>query len=183
MAKGGEKEWIESCEIMVAIEELSLLKNEGEEKKLSTLAFLHLSNLLLQVLDKIGPTMSVLSLDIRRNIERLEEMYLLDPSCNSSLMEIVEKDVKEGTVGRLTAALELFSGFLGRWISVWHSAYKIALQLTPDREVFVGLLMGKDKDNAKFKGEIYKLVTLIQPFLHEIYELMKKYRLERLKST
>lgn len=53
MAKGGEKELEERCEIILAIEELSLLKNEEEEKKLSTLAFLHLSNLLLQVLGKI----------------------------------------------------------------------------------------------------------------------------------
>ncbi|KAJ3696724.1 hypothetical protein LUZ61_000429 [Rhynchospora tenuis] len=217
MAKGGEKEWIESCEIMVAIEELSLLKNEGEEKKLPTLAFLHLSSLLLQVLDKIGPTMSVLSLDIRRNIERLEEIYLLDPSSNSSLMEIVEKEAEEGTVRKadscsrailwlsrsLDFSVALLQGLekdseqslnqiieeaykttLGPWHGwIASAAYKIALQLTPDREVFVGLLMGKDKDNAKFKGEIYQLATLIQPFLHEVHELMKKYCLERLKSS
>jgi hypothetical protein len=57
MAKGSEdeeeEELKESRVIMLAIEELSLLKNEEEEKKLSTLPFLHLSNLLLQFLGQI----------------------------------------------------------------------------------------------------------------------------------
>jgi hypothetical protein len=48
-----EEEMKESSVIMLAIEERSLLKNEEEEKKLSTLAFLHLSNLLLQFLGQI----------------------------------------------------------------------------------------------------------------------------------
>ncbi|KAF3337768.1 ceramide-1-phosphate transfer protein-like isoform X1 [Carex littledalei] len=216
MAKGGEKELEERCEIILAIEELSLLKNEEEEKKLSTLAFLHLSNLLLQVLDKIGPTMAVLSLDIRRNIQRLEEIYLLDPSSNSNLMEIVEKEVKEGTVRKddscsrailwlsrsldftvaMLEALEKEEQSLNQIIEAsykttlgpWHgwiasAAYKIALQLLPEREFFVGLLMGKNKDYGKLKGEICKLVALIKPLLHEVHELMKKFHLERLKST
>ncbi|XP_078172362.1 glycolipid transfer protein 3-like isoform X2 [Carex rostrata] len=217
MAKGGEKELEERCEIILAIEELSLLKNEEEEKKLSTLAFLHLSNLLLQVLDKIGPTMAVLSLDIRRNIQRLEEIYLLDPSSNSNLMGIVEKEVKEGTVRKadscsrailwlsrsldftvaMLEALEkeseqslnqIIEASYKTTLGPWHgwiasAAYKIALQLLPEREFFVGLLMGKNKDYGKLKGEICKLVALIQPLLHEVHELMKKFHLERLKST
>ncbi|THU68798.1 hypothetical protein C4D60_Mb08t07630 [Musa balbisiana] len=99
-----------SC-IRLAMEELSLFK--PEEKKMSTLAFLGASNLLLHVLDeyiclqlyasssiaffditdKIGPTMMVLRQDIQRNIERVEETYMLDPNLYSSLEEIVQKEV------------------------------------------------------------------------------------------
>ncbi|CAL9037741.1 glycolipid transfer protein 3-like [Musa acuminata AAA Group] len=79
-----------SC-IRLAVEELSLFK--PEEKKMSTLAFLGASNLLLHVLDKIGPTMMVLRQDILRNIERVEETYMLDPNLYSSLEEIVQKEV------------------------------------------------------------------------------------------
>jgi hypothetical protein len=46
------------------------------------------------------------------------------------------------------------------------------LQITPERELFAGMLMGKDKDYVKLKGEISKLVTLIRPLLHEVQELM-----------
>jgi hypothetical protein len=49
---------------------------------------------------------------------------------------------------------------------------QIALQITPEREFFVGMLMGKDKDYVKLKGEICKLVTLIRPLLHQVQELM-----------
>ncbi|CAL9108046.1 unnamed protein product [Musa textilis] len=79
-----------SC-IRLAVEELSLFR--PEEKKMSTLAFLGASNLLLHVLDQIGPTMMVLRQDIQRNIERVEETYMLDPNLYSSLEEIVQKEV------------------------------------------------------------------------------------------
>jgi hypothetical protein len=66
-----------------------------------TLPFLALSHLLLRVLDKIGPTMAVLRLDVQRNIERLQELYLLDPAKHSTLTEIVEKEVEEGTARKV----------------------------------------------------------------------------------
>ncbi|KAK3144714.1 hypothetical protein QOZ80_4AG0316830 [Eleusine coracana subsp. coracana] len=97
-----QKEW---SEIRLAIEELSPGKLKHGGVKLaaatptppSTLPFLGLSHLLLRVLDKIGPTMAVLRLDVQRNIERLQELYLLDPCKYSTLTDIVEKEVKDGT--------------------------------------------------------------------------------------
>ncbi|CAL9768539.1 unnamed protein product [Musa acuminata subsp. burmannicoides] len=80
--------------IRLAVEELSLVEHQG---KASTLAFLAISNLLLQFLDKIGPTVAVLRHDIRRNIERLEDVYVLDASGYSSLVDIIKKEMSEGT--------------------------------------------------------------------------------------
>ncbi|XP_074557873.1 LOW QUALITY PROTEIN: glycolipid transfer protein 3-like [Curcuma longa] len=82
-------------DVRTALEELSLFKLE--ESKVSAMPLLAASNLLLHLLDKIGPTMLVLRLDIQRNVERLEEVFMLDPSLNSSLIEIVKKEVGEGT--------------------------------------------------------------------------------------
>ncbi|CAN6248704.1 unnamed protein product [Urochloa humidicola] len=100
------EEW---SEIRLAIAELSpaqLIKHGGGDGKPAvgappTLPFLALSHLLLGVLDKIGPTMAVLRLDVQRNIERLQELYLLDPTKYSTLTEIVEKEVKEGTARKV----------------------------------------------------------------------------------
>uniref|UniRef100_K3YA36 Glycolipid transfer protein domain-containing protein n=1 Tax=Setaria italica TaxID=4555 RepID=K3YA36_SETIT len=114
--RGGVEEW---SEIRLAIAELSpaqLTKHRGcgcscgrvgggDGKPVAssppTLPFLALSHLLLRVLDKIGPTMAVLRLDVQRNIERLQELYLLDPAKYSTLTEIVEKEVTEGTARKV----------------------------------------------------------------------------------
>nr|CAB3484571.1 unnamed protein product [Digitaria exilis] len=99
-----EREW---SEIRLAIEELSTAQSGGggdgkpAASSPPTLPFLALSHLLLRVLDKIGPTMAVLRLDVQRNIERLQELYLLDPAKYSTLTEIVEKEVKEGTARKV----------------------------------------------------------------------------------
>uniref|UniRef100_A0A1D1YXN5 Pleckstrin y domain-containing family A member 8 n=1 Tax=Anthurium amnicola TaxID=1678845 RepID=A0A1D1YXN5_9ARAE len=82
-------------DIKLAIEELSQVK--PEEKKVSTMAFLCVSNLLLQVIDKIGPTMAVLRRDVQSNIERLERCYISNPSVYYDLVEIMKKEVEEGT--------------------------------------------------------------------------------------
>ncbi|KAF0893167.1 hypothetical protein E2562_023194 [Oryza meyeriana var. granulata] len=94
-------------EIRLAIEELSAVGHGGGKLAAAspppppTLPFLALSHLILQVLDKIGPTMVVLRLDIQRNIERLQELYLLNPSKYSNLEEILEKEVEEGTARKV----------------------------------------------------------------------------------
>lgn len=95
----GLEEW---SEIKLAIAELSPISRGGNGKldnssSPPTLPFLSLSLLLLQMLDKIGPTMAVLRLDVQRNIERLQELYLLDPSKYSTLTSMVEKEAEEGT--------------------------------------------------------------------------------------
>ncbi|CAN6235068.1 unnamed protein product, partial [Urochloa humidicola] len=101
------EEW---SEIRLAIAELSpaqLIKHGGggggkpAAGAPPTLPFLALSHLLLRVLDKIGPTMAVLRLDVQRNIERLQELYLLNPTKYSTLTEIVEKEVTEGTARKV----------------------------------------------------------------------------------
>ncbi|XP_009606301.1 glycolipid transfer protein 3 [Nicotiana tomentosiformis] len=100
---------IESTEIRSAIQELSmlqLLKVQPEEAEaeaddhnittIPTLPFLSISTLVLQVLDKIGPTMTVLRQDIYQNIQRLEKIHDSDPSLYSNIVEILKKEVNEG---------------------------------------------------------------------------------------
>ncbi|MQM03054.1 hypothetical protein Taro_035832 [Colocasia esculenta] len=106
--KGGEqdeeeasrlkKKWVQlekgTPDIRFAIEELSLAK--PDDKRISTLAFLSVSSLLLQVIDKIGPTMAVLRRDVQSNIERLQQSYISNPSAYSDLVEILKKEADEG---------------------------------------------------------------------------------------
>uniref|UniRef100_A0ACD5UXS2 Uncharacterized protein n=1 Tax=Avena sativa TaxID=4498 RepID=A0ACD5UXS2_AVESA len=96
--KDKEDELEEWSEIRLATAELAPISH-GKLSSSSppTLPFLSISLLLLQVLDKIGPTMAVLRLDVQRNIERLQELYLLDPSKYSTLTAMVEKEADEGT--------------------------------------------------------------------------------------
>ncbi|CAN0892097.1 Glycolipid transfer protein 3 [Linum grandiflorum] len=57
-----------------------------------TMPFLHVCTLVIQVLDKIGPTMAVLRQDITQNIQRLEGQCEADPSLCSNLVEILKKE-------------------------------------------------------------------------------------------
>ncbi|GAB4861155.1 hypothetical protein Ancab_036312 [Ancistrocladus abbreviatus] len=61
-----------------------------------TRPFISLCNLILQVLDNIGPTMAVLRNDIYQNIQRLEMLCESDPETYSNLVEIVKKEAAEG---------------------------------------------------------------------------------------
>ncbi|XP_027090732.1 glycolipid transfer protein 3-like [Coffea arabica] len=93
-------------EIRSAIDELSMVvlkvKPAGGPEQHSTCAyiptkpFLSVCNLLLQVLDKIGPTMAVLRQDVHQNIQRLEKFYESEPSVYSNVVEILSKEAKEG---------------------------------------------------------------------------------------
>lgn len=92
-------------EIKSAIEELSMLielKPTGDNLDrtatvhIPTRPFLNVCNLVIQVLDKIGPTMAVLRQDINRNIQRLEMLCNSDPSIYSNLVEILKKEADEG---------------------------------------------------------------------------------------
>uniref|UniRef100_A0ACD5UPW3 Uncharacterized protein n=1 Tax=Avena sativa TaxID=4498 RepID=A0ACD5UPW3_AVESA len=95
--KDEEEELEEWSEIRLAAVELAPISHGKLSSSPPTLPFLSISLLLLQVLDKIGPTMAVLRLDVQRNIERLQELYLLDPSKYSTLTAMVEKEADEGT--------------------------------------------------------------------------------------
>ncbi|KAI4307166.1 hypothetical protein L6164_030383 [Bauhinia variegata] len=88
-------------EISSAIEELSMLvvvkpAENHEAAFIPTKPFLSLCYLVLQVLDKIGPTMAVLRQDIHQNIKRLEVVHESNPSLNSNLVEILKVETSEG---------------------------------------------------------------------------------------
>ncbi|KAL0857132.1 hypothetical protein Bca101_062286 [Brassica carinata] len=96
-------------EIGSAIEELSVLsigkttivttKTEAttNNTNLPLKPLLSFCKLIIQVLDKIGPTMAVLRQDIDQNIQRLEEMWESDPIVYSNLVEIMRKEANEGS--------------------------------------------------------------------------------------
>ncbi|CAN8268875.1 unnamed protein product [Cochlearia groenlandica] len=93
-------------EIGLAIEELSLLSianNTTIDKEAINIINLPLKPLLsfckliIQILDKIGPTMAVLRQDIDQNIQRLEKMCESDPIVYSNLVEILRQEAKEGS--------------------------------------------------------------------------------------
>uniref|UniRef100_A0A1J3HBA0 Pleckstrin homology domain-containing family A member 8 n=1 Tax=Noccaea caerulescens TaxID=107243 RepID=A0A1J3HBA0_NOCCA len=95
-------------EIGSAIEELSVLSiakttivtTETESTNIINLPLkplLSFCRLIIQVLDKIGPTMAVLRQDIDQNIQRLETMWESDPILYSNLVEILRKEAKEGS--------------------------------------------------------------------------------------
>lgn len=65
--------------------------------------FLSICNLILQFLDKVGPTMTVMRQDIHQNIQRLDSMYESDPSLYSNMVEILKKETNEGNARKLTS--------------------------------------------------------------------------------
>ncbi|KAL5216199.1 hypothetical protein ABZP36_007600 [Zizania latifolia] len=154
----GDKEEVQEevkrgwSEIRLAIEELSAAERDRGGGKLAapspppTLPFLALAHLLLQVLDKIGPTMAVLRLDVQRNIERLQELYLLDPSKYSILEEILDKEVQEGTARKVD------------------SCSRAILWLTRSMDFTIALLqrLGEDSDQQSFAQivEVAYIATL-----------------------
>ncbi|KAF6154924.1 hypothetical protein GIB67_018361 [Kingdonia uniflora] len=95
-------------EIRCAIEELSSkivkLKTSNHEDHsgvndhvfLPAKPFLQICYWLLQVLDKIGPTMVVLRQDVHQNIQRIEKLLESDPSVYSNLVEMLKKEAREG---------------------------------------------------------------------------------------
>ncbi|AES72414.1 putative glycolipid transfer protein [Medicago truncatula] len=89
-------------EINSAIEELSVLvivKPEEDHEagaRIPTKPFLSLCYMVLQVLDKVGPTMAVLRQDIHQNIKRLEAIHESNPLTNSNLVEIFKSETSKG---------------------------------------------------------------------------------------
>ncbi|XP_039010879.1 glycolipid transfer protein 3-like [Hibiscus syriacus] len=86
-----------------AIEELSTLPKveaaqyDLDAARIPTKPFLHVCTLILQVLDKIGPTMAVLRQDIHQNIQRLEVLCESNPTKYSNMIEILKKEDSEGS--------------------------------------------------------------------------------------
>ncbi|KAK6940000.1 Glycolipid transfer protein domain [Dillenia turbinata] len=90
-------------EIRSAIEEISLVAKikSGDDDDRVALSIpkplLSVCRLIIQLLDKIGPTMAVLRQDIYQNIQRIEKLYETDPTVYSTLVETLKKEVNEGS--------------------------------------------------------------------------------------
>ncbi|KAM6542538.1 hypothetical protein CsatB_006985 [Cannabis sativa] len=74
-----------------------------------TKPFLSLCNILvLQVLDKIGPTMAVLRQDVHQNIQRLEKVHECDPTLYANVVEMVKKEVTQGLARKGPSSTKAF---------------------------------------------------------------------------
>ncbi|KAG4954532.1 hypothetical protein AAZX31_14G147500 [Glycine max] len=99
--KSTRREMEKKSEIGSAIEELSTMtivkpgENHGSAH-IPTKPFLSVCYFVLQVLDKIGPTMTVMRQDVHQNIKTLELMHESNPSLNSNLVEILKSEAREG---------------------------------------------------------------------------------------
>ncbi|XP_010539709.1 PREDICTED: glycolipid transfer protein 2 isoform X1 [Tarenaya hassleriana] len=97
-----EKKKKKKTEIRSAIEELSVLiitksPDDSEAINIPLKPLLSFCNLIIQVLDKIGPTMAVLRQDIDQNIQKLEKLCESNPHCvHANLVEILKKEGEEG---------------------------------------------------------------------------------------
>ncbi|XP_059631649.1 glycolipid transfer protein 3-like isoform X2 [Cornus florida] len=106
-----EKAETPSSEIRSAIEELSTVvvkvkpdvDDDDVDAHIPAKPFLFVCKLVIQVLDKIGPTMTVLRQDIDQNIQRLEKILESDPSLYSNLVEILKKEAIEGNARNNTS--------------------------------------------------------------------------------
>ncbi|XP_028786318.1 glycolipid transfer protein 2-like [Neltuma alba] len=102
-----------SSEISSAIEELSVLVlvkpgDNHEAALIPTKPFLSLCYLVLQVLDKIGPTMTVLRQDVQQNIKRLEMVLESNSSLSSNLVEILKTETREGNAKKGASCSKAF---------------------------------------------------------------------------
>ncbi|XVF39120.1 hypothetical protein PTKIN_Ptkin01aG0010000 [Pterospermum kingtungense] len=109
-----KREMEKRSELRSAIEELSVWSkgqpgdDNLEVAHIPTTPFLYVCNLILQVLDKIGPTMAVLRQDIDQNIQRLEILCQSDPTKYSNLIEMLKKEDSEGNTRKLTSCSRAF---------------------------------------------------------------------------
>ncbi|XP_010244006.1 PREDICTED: glycolipid transfer protein 3-like isoform X1 [Nelumbo nucifera] len=145
---------MEESEMRSAIEELSLVvkdKPSGinpDAAYLPTKPFLYTCNLLIQVLDKIGPTMAVLRQDIHQNIQKLDKMYESDPSVYSNVVEILKKEAREGIARKPSSCSRAL---------VW---------LTRSMDFTVNLLEKLEKDVAQSLEQVVEdaYITTLKPW-------------------
>ncbi|CAK9155265.1 unnamed protein product [Ilex paraguariensis] len=104
------REMESGSEIRSAIEELSMVVVKvipgGDDQSVAHIPakpFLSLCDLIIQVLDKIGPTLTVLRQDIHQNIQRLEKFQESDPALYSNMVEILKKEASEGNARKRTS--------------------------------------------------------------------------------
>ncbi|KAL8144066.1 hypothetical protein V2J09_017098 [Rumex salicifolius] len=200
----------EQTEIKAAIDELSFLQNPGApnpngagapapssfreagDHNIPVRPLLVLSNIILQILDKIGPTMAVLRQDMSQNIQRLEMRIDSDPTKYSNVIEILKKEADEGSAkdpnNPSQSMEEMVEESYELTLKPWHgwissAAYKIALKLLPDNKTFIELLSYKGQTFSSLHEEIQTLVTLLVPLLDDIHFVLKMHGLDRLKCT
>ncbi|GLT58444.1 hypothetical protein SLA2020_313350 [Shorea laevis] len=112
--KRKRSEMEKGSEIKSAIEEVSMFgklqlgDDDPGSARVPTKSFLHLCKVILNVLDKIGPTMVVLRQDVHQNIERLEMLWESAPSKYSNLVEILKKEKTEGNAKKGTSCSRAF---------------------------------------------------------------------------
>ncbi|KAM0881967.1 hypothetical protein ACQ4PT_032598 [Festuca glaucescens] len=82
------------------------------------------------------------------------------------LMKNPEKSLKEMVEEAYKITLKPFHG----WIS--SAAYRVALELIPDREIFIQLLMGNCQDPEDFAGDVMIFVAIVQPLLEEVNTIL-----------
>ncbi|KAL6659586.1 hypothetical protein ACP70R_003626 [Stipagrostis hirtigluma subsp. patula] len=98
--------------------------------------------------------------------------YLLErllKTPESSLEEIVEEAYR--------CTLKPWHG----WIS--SAAYKVALKLIPERDIFIALLMGSCLEFEDLAEDVKILISLVQPILEEVDAILVKHNLDKLKSN
>ncbi|XP_011027367.1 PREDICTED: pleckstrin homology domain-containing family A member 8-like isoform X2 [Populus euphratica] len=191
-------------EIKSAIEELSMLiklKPTGDNHDKTTVhiptrPFIYVCNLVIQVLDKIGPTMTVLRQDIDQNIQKEadEGGARKGASCSKASVWLARSlDFTVALLERLVAdpgqeMEKLVEESYNITLKPWHgwissAAYKVALKLMPDNKTLIDLLMPKDETYDTLKEDVQTLISLLVPFLEEIHSVLILYGLDRLKST
>nr|CAD1838878.1 unnamed protein product [Ananas comosus var. bracteatus] len=77
------------------------------------------------------------------------------------ISEVPELSLREVVEEAYRSTLEPWHG----WIA--SAAYRVALKLIPEREIFVDLLMGKSLCFEELTGDIKSLLSMLQPFLDE----------------
>ncbi|KAK3122526.1 hypothetical protein QOZ80_8AG0614810 [Eleusine coracana subsp. coracana] len=93
------------------------------------------------------------------------------------LMKTPESSLEEAVEEAYKCTLNQWHG----WIS--SAAYKVALKLVPEREVFIALLMGSCQNFEDLEEDVKILLCVIQPILEEIDTILVKHNLDKLKSS
>ncbi|WJX16621.1 hypothetical protein P8452_06626 [Trifolium repens] len=112
--KSGKREMEKKSEISCVIQELSMVvivKPSGENHEAAHIPikpFLSICYLVLQVLDKIGPTMAVLRQDVYQNIKKLELIHESNPTMISNLVEILKLEAREGNAKKGSSCSKAF---------------------------------------------------------------------------
>nr|CAN71529.1 hypothetical protein VITISV_036543 [Vitis vinifera] len=182
-------------EIRSAIEELSMVVKvkTGEDHDaavhvqhdtahIPTRPFLSVCNSILQVLDKIGPTMAVLRQDVHQNIQHSQ---ILNKSRSMDFMAaLLQRLAKDPRQSMEQAVEESYSIALKPWHGwISSAAFKVALKLVPDDKTFITLLLAKDENLDTLQEEMQALTSLLVPFLEEIHSILGSLGLDRLKAT